>query len=388
MTPRLTCTCSIVYYDQKYASDPNRWIGNLYSLLNRTDIFANFTKESSVGLQWAPPASDESIGLWNFLRQVIIGWELMVRLEHLDGDRSYSGFTERILSTLIVTDLWLKHVEITLAEQEVPFGDLKKPETAEEKAKAEEFKNKGNEALKKGESQRAVDLYTEAMKIDLTNAIYRCNRSAALIEMQKFEDAEQDAYLATRLDPKYAKAWSRLGLAVLKQGHAKRAKKAYEQAVQLAGKDATAQARKGLADAEERIKEQVKAINSETDKEKRHKMQSDYLDEDWEILGKLQEVHSLIHEQQVEGLLHFAERIKWPYINEVRDYAEDAYSTIRGGGEINVHLHDWLFGITLPGKWFSFKIMTALILCTQSIVQKVRIAHYYECGLSLPTRSY
>ncbi|KAK3303068.1 uncharacterized protein B0T15DRAFT_419917 [Chaetomium strumarium] len=381
-------TLGIVYYDQKYANDPNRWIGDLYGVMNRTDIFANFLTESSVGLQWASPASDDFIGIWNFLRQIILSWELAVRLEHLDGGRSYTGFTERILANLIISDLWLKHVEIILTDQKIPTEGLKKPDTAEEKAEAEEFKEKGNDAMKRGEYQKAIDLYTEAIKIDLSNAVYRCNRSAALIEMHEFEAAEEDAYIATQLDPKYAKAWSRMGLAILKQGQGKRAKKAYEMALQVAGRDATPAMRKGLADAETRIKEAVEAINTEADDEKAHNLRSAFLDEDWEIMGKTPELHSLVHEQQVEGLLLFAERIKWPYINEVRDYAEDAYATIRGGGTINIHLHDWLFGLTLPGKWFAFKIMTALVLCTPSIRDKVGIAHYYECGLSLPTRSY
>ena len=374
--------------NKHFTTDRDRGISELYSLLNRSDgLFANFIAESSVGLQWAAN-DDKSIGLWNMLRQVIIGWELMMRLEHMSGDTHYTGFTERILSTLIVSDLWLKHVEIVLTDAKVPVKELKKAETPEEKAQAEDFKNKGNDALKKGKFQEAVDLYTEAMKIDLTNAVYRCNRAAALLELNRNEDAEEDAFIATQLDPRYAKAWSRLGTAILKRGHYKRAIKAFEKAVQVGGKDASPQARKGLADAEEKLKESVKTINTCTDKTLQHKLVSEHMDEDWEIMGKSPELHSLIHEQQVEGLLRFAELIKWPYINEVRDYAEDAYSMIRGGGTINIHLHDWLFGIVLPGKWFSYKIMTALILCTQSLVERVRIAHYYDCGLALPTRSY
>jgi len=79
-------------------------------------------------------------------------------------------------------------------------------------------------------------------------------------------------------------------------------------------------------------KETVEVISSESDKEWAHSLRSAFLDEHWEIMGKTPEPHSLVHEQQVEGLLHFAERITLPYINETRDYAEDAYSTIRGGG--------------------------------------------------------
>ncbi|KAL2147147.1 hypothetical protein VTI28DRAFT_577 [Corynascus sepedonium] len=325
------------WHNQEYAKDRNGWIFNLYSVMNRTDIFANSLTKPSVGMQWANPANDEFIGLWNFLRQIILSWELAVRLEYLDSGNSYRGFTGRILANLIISDLWLKHVQIILTDKKISAECLKKPETDKEKAKAEEFKEKGNDALKRREYQKAVDLYTEAIKIDLSNAVYRCNRSAALIGINKFETAEEDTYIATQLDPKYAKAWSRMGMAILKQGQGKRAKKAYEKALWVAGKDASPAMPKGLTDAEankkkKKKKETVEVISSESDKEWAHSLRSAFLDEHWEIMGKTPEPHSLVHEQQVEGLLRFAERITLPYINETRYYAEDAYSTIRGGG--------------------------------------------------------
>ena len=339
-------------------------------------------------MQWAGQANDERIGIWNFLRQVIVSRELAVRLNPLGGSMSYSGFTERILGSLIVSELWLKHVRVVLTDARLPVGAVKGAETEEQKRKAEDCKNQGNQALKKNEYQKAVDLYTKAIEFDLSNAIYRCNRSAALLELEMYQEAEQDAYVATLLESKYAKAWSRLGMTMFKQGDAKRAKKAYERAIQVAGKDATVQMRRGLASAKDMIEEKVKAIKSEKDFAQQHKLSSAYFDEDWEIAGKTPEFHSLIHEQQVEGLLLFAERMRWPYINEVRDYAEDVYSNMHAGTTINIDLHDWLYGIMLPGKWFAFKIMTALILCTPSIKDEAGIAPYFDCGLVLPTRSY
>ncbi|KAJ3571326.1 hypothetical protein NP233_g3826 [Leucocoprinus birnbaumii] len=377
----------ITYVNPDYERDRGRWVGDLYSLLNRTDIFADFTRDSSVGMQWVVPSSNESIGTWNFLYQIIVAWELATRLKRAGGG-GWTGFTTRILATLIISDLWLKHVKITLSEATMPTTDLKKAETAAERKKAEEFKKKGDDAYKKKKYQQASELYSEAMKVDLTNVVYRCNGAAAQAGLENWSVAEEDAYIATQLDPKYAKAWSWLGMARLKLGYAKRAEKAFEKALQVAGKDATSEMRQGLADSQAKIKETVKAINSETDKAKQHAMRYEYLDQDFEIFGKVPEFHSLIHSQQVEGLLLFAEKMKWPYINEVRDYAEDAYISLRAGGTVDIHLHDWLFGIILPGKWFSFKIMTALVLCTASIKEKVDVAHYYECGLSLPKRSY
>ncbi|KAI9867965.1 MAG: hypothetical protein M1813_007787 [Trichoglossum hirsutum] len=146
--------------------------------------------------------------------------------------------------------------------------------------------------------------------------------------------------------------------------------------------------RQGLANAKAKIEADIKAINDEKDKAKKGILSKDYDDQDWDISWKSTEHHSHVHERQVEGLLLFAERMKWPYINEVRDYAEDVYSNLRGGQTISFHLHDWIYGVILPGKWFSFKIMTTLILCTPSITQELGSARYYECGLSLPKKSY
>ena len=145
-----------VYYDQEYARDPNRWIGDLYRVLNRSDIFADFVSESSVGLQWADEDSGESIGIWYLLRQVILGRELAVRLQHLDGGTTYTGFTERILATLIISDLWVKHVKMVLTEQKVAVESLQTAETVTERDEAEEFIARGDDALKV-DLQEAVD---------------------------------------------------------------------------------------------------------------------------------------------------------------------------------------------------------------------------------------
>lgn len=308
-------------------------------------------------------------------------------MKYLDDASAWTGFTESVLASLIVSDLRLRHVRIALADAKVLV--VKTLESnAKGNAEAEHFKERGNEALKLNQYQVAIDLYTEAIKPDLSNAIYKCNRSAALASLKMYDEAESDAWYAVLLDLKYAKAWSRLGLAMLKKGDSKRAKTAYERAIQLASKDSTTQMREGLASAEEMTESRINAINTEKDLTTKHLLRSNFLDEGYEIIGKTIELHSEVHEQQVDGLLNFAERMLWPYINEVRDYAEEVYSTMRAGGTIGIRLHDWLFGIVLPGRWFAFNIMTALVLCTPSINEKMGIATYYDCGMALPSRTY
>jgi len=358
-------------------------------LLNRTDVVADFTTISTVGSMWAKQAGPQSLGVWNFLRQIIVGRELAIRLGRTQS-LVHTGFTQQILASLIISELWLKHVRVAIADVNLSqLGNLKGADTAEQRAKAEDFKNRGNEALKRNEHQKAADLYTEAIRLDATNPIYSCNRSAALVALGMYREAEQDAYMATLFDSNYAKAWSRLGMAMFKQEDAQRARKAYQRAIQVAGGGATTQMRRGLACAEELIEQKIKAIQSEEDAARRHGLHSAYLDEEWETSCKTIKFHSLIHEQQVEGLLLFAERMGWPHINETREYAEDVYTDALAGRAQSIHLHDWLYGIVLPGKWFAFKIMTALILCTPSIRDKLAdVLPRYDCGVILPTRSY
>lgn len=117
-------------------------------------------------------------------------------------------------------------------------------------------------------------------------------------------------------------------------------------------------------------------------------LRKEFIEQNFEILMRTVQIHSRCHEQQVEGLIPFAEHMKWPWVNDVRDYAEEAYSNLRGGQLLPSHLQDRLFGLTLPGRWFSFKIMSALILCTPSLTPTLGVAPYYDCGLSLPRKSY
>jgi hypothetical protein len=51
-------------------------------------------------------------------------------------------------------------------------------------------------------------------------------------------------------------------------------------------------------------------------------------------------MHSRCYKQPVEGLLLFVEKIKWLWINEIRNYVEEAYSDLREGQTLPADLHD------------------------------------------------
>jgi tetratricopeptide (TPR) repeat protein len=344
----------------------------------------DFLSASSISAEWGGPKGS----LWDFLWQLILAKELARRFEHGDKSGYTSGFTPNILASMIVADLWLKNVDMVLEDLDVTPKDRRRAETREDKEKAEEQKNRGNDALKIRDYTAAIEHYTKALEIDPGNVIYRSNRSAAFFSAAKYKDAYSDAHIAVRLDSSYTKAWSRLGQAAGKLELWKYAVGYYEAAVLFGGEGATEATRNGLKEAERNHEAQIKAINEEEDEQKQDDLRKTYKEQDYEMTMRELQLHSLVYEPQVEGLLDFAVKMKWPFINEVRDVVEEAYSNLRSGQTLPFHLHDWLFGMTLPGHWFSFKIMSALIACTLSIRDSLGFAPSYDCGLSLPKRSY
>jgi tetratricopeptide (TPR) repeat protein len=215
---------------------------------------------------------------------------------------------------------------MVLAALDVKPEDRRRAETQEYKEKAEELKDCGNDSLKTTDYSTAIEHYTKALQIDPGNAIYRSDRSAAFFSAGKYEDAYSDAHIAVRLDSSCTKAWSRLGHAAGRLELWKRAVECYEAAVLFGGANTTEATRNGLEEAKLNHEAQIKAINEEQDEAKQDHLRKTYKEQDYELIMRELHLHSLVHDPQVDGLLDFAVKMKWPFINEVRDVVEEAYS--------------------------------------------------------------
>ena len=79
----------------------------------------------------------------------------------------------------------------------------------------EEFKTQGNEFFKKQSYQKAIECYNKGLEIEPNNAILLSNKAAAYIKSGDIKEAIQSAALSTKADPNWAKAWNRLGSALL-----------------------------------------------------------------------------------------------------------------------------------------------------------------------------
>uniref|UniRef100_A0A7S2I8L0 STI1 domain-containing protein n=1 Tax=Helicotheca tamesis TaxID=374047 RepID=A0A7S2I8L0_9STRA len=87
--------------------------------------------------------------------------------------------------------------------------------------KAEEAKQRGNEAFRAKNWAEAVKEYEEAVKRAPKNAPIRNNLAAALCKIMDFNGAKNHIQVAIELDPKYVKAWARKGdiEMVMKENH-------------------------------------------------------------------------------------------------------------------------------------------------------------------------
>ncbi|KAL9081749.1 MAG: hypothetical protein Q9159_007082, partial [Coniocarpon cinnabarinum] len=102
-------------------------------------------------------------------------------------------------------------------------------------AEAESLKQQGNVAMQQKNHEKAIEFYGKAISISPTNPIYLSNRAAAYSALKQHELARNDAEMAVASDPKYTKAWSRLGLARFALGDAKGSMEAYKSGIDAEG---------------------------------------------------------------------------------------------------------------------------------------------------------
>jgi small glutamine-rich tetratricopeptide repeat-containing protein alpha len=98
---------------------------------------------------------------------------------------------------------------------------------------AENLKTEGNELMKQEKYTAAIDCYTKAIETDGRNAVYYCNRAAAYGKLGEHQKSLDDCHRALELDPKYGKAFGRMGLANAAMGRHAEARQCYQTALAL-----------------------------------------------------------------------------------------------------------------------------------------------------------
>jgi len=115
----------------------------------------------------------------------------------------------------------------------------------------------GNTAFSAGNFAEAAEHFSAAIAADPTDHIFFSNRSACYASLNQFERAVEDAEKCVAMSPKWAKGYSRLGLAKFKAGDLAGAIKAYTQG--LAVDPSNTQIADGLTEAKAAKKREVEA---------------------------------------------------------------------------------------------------------------------------------
>ncbi|KAJ5587779.1 Small glutamine-rich tetratricopeptide repeat-containing protein 2 [Penicillium hispanicum] len=134
-----------------------------------------------------------------------------------------------------------------------------KPKAGAPTTESDKLKSEGNALMGRKDYNGAIEKYTSALQIAPANPIYLSNRAAAYSALGQPEKAAEDAELATAVDPKYSKGWSRLGLARFDMGDFHAAKEAYEKGIEAEGNGGSDAMKRGLETATRKIEEATRS---------------------------------------------------------------------------------------------------------------------------------
>ncbi|KAF9962800.1 hypothetical protein BGZ65_007892, partial [Modicella reniformis] len=105
---------------------------------------------------------------------------------------------------------------------------------------AEQIKAQANQEYKTGNYAAAVDLYSQSIKLEPSNATYYGNRSAALMMVKKYSDAAKDCQMAVQLDPLFVKGYLRGAKCQLQLGNVNESLRLYTKVLDLEPNNAVA----------------------------------------------------------------------------------------------------------------------------------------------------
>lgn len=121
----------------------------------------------------------------------------------------------------------------------------------EDLAKAEQLKAEGNKAMSAKDFGAAIEAYGKAIELNPNSPVYFSNRAAAFSQIGQHESAIDDAKQASKIDPKFGKAYSRLGHALFSSGRFEEAVEAYQKGVEVDPSNEVL--KKGLAASKEQL---------------------------------------------------------------------------------------------------------------------------------------
>lgn len=96
---------------------------------------------------------------------------------------------------------------------------------------------------------------------------------------------------------------------------------------------------------------------------------------------------SRAYARQAQALLEFGQAISWPFMDQASRHIKSAYNNLTCGKPIHEYLIDWLFGLSLPGKYYRRLIMCCLVLSCSS-TKHLGASSFFDSGISVLGKSY
>jgi hypothetical protein len=108
----------------------NSQAGDLLRVLNREDLFEDFTLSDSLYLLAIGPPPD-GMGIRLFLLQVLLGYELYLRLKICDNAASFPGITQQVNATLVVARRWVDNISVEIQDSHLKvYSDVHKEQVS------------------------------------------------------------------------------------------------------------------------------------------------------------------------------------------------------------------------------------------------------------------
>ncbi|KAL2844986.1 hypothetical protein BJY01DRAFT_247911 [Aspergillus pseudoustus] len=374
-------------YTEDYSTDhQERVLAMLCRYLHQED-FSSLTSISESATTFSESAYD---GAWLFYIHMIMARELALRLKE-NGGASVSGFTKPVLAALLVSDRWFENTKLQLIEETLLRADvaeaIKVGIPLPEREKAEELMHQGDEALEDGQIEAAGELYSQAIQIDLCNYDYVRKRAEVMLTLGNYPGAVREGIYLRSLDPSRVEGYLIVGRGCMGSDNYARAQEAFQQAAELANEEGKGPFLEELAKVKAASAAQLRAIEEETDEKQKRTLIRAKEGMKWDTSGRFIRLLPIRYERQLEGLLLFAERIKWPYLSKVRQGFEEAYNDWLANKPVWFVQQDWMHGIMPPGPSFAYILMNTLI-CSTLPALDIRPSKSRESGLALSECSY
>jgi hypothetical protein len=230
------------------------------------------------GLRATPPSERYYDKDWLQYIYSIMARQLALRLQN-NGSAFVRGLTKQVLAGLLLSDCWFENTKIELVDDwkiKADVAEALKTQTSQyQREDAEELMRQGDRAAEDGRIRVARSLYSQAIRIDLSNYEFSRKMAELMFTCGHYRGAVKEGIFLNLLDPTRVGGYMILGRGYMGSKIYQRAQEAFSQASQLVNEEERGAILEEIAKAEAASATQMREIDEETnEKQKRALVQA------------------------------------------------------------------------------------------------------------------